>query len=165
MASFSFSPDPLSPDLPCLRTSNNPPPPGRGTSRPVSVHGSRRRHNQPASRLHARSLTLFVRYCPIPRSDGPPALAHFCLLPVVPARFAHLRRPAPRPAARYGKREADSVPLAPLLPACFSRYGKGGAGIPSPVSPRPARFAFPAYLQLFLFPTYQVWLWGIPWRR
>lgn len=150
---FSFSPDPLLPALTCLRASNNPPPPGRGMSRPVSVHGSRRRQNPPASR-HASSAhsrcSFAIAHCPFLLT-----LTCFCLLPVVLARCrssAAFRSPPRRPIRKAGSgfRFACST-----LPACFNRHGKGGAGMPScrflpvpPVSP----FRLPCLLAAFSFP-------------
>lgn len=143
---FFFSPDPLLPALPCLTTSNNPPPPGRGTRRPVSVRSSRRRHDSPASLLHDRSLTMFVRYCPF-------LFASACFSSF-PLFYAHLRCFAPRLAARYGKRRADFVSSALRSPPASIDMGKAGRGyrcrflpVP-PVSP----FRLPCLLAAFSFP-------------
>ena len=57
---FFFSPAPLLPVLLSLLTSNIPPPPGRGTSRPITICVSRRRYNLLASRRSC-PLTHCVR--------------------------------------------------------------------------------------------------------
>lgn len=89
-----------------------------------------------------RSLTTFVLYCPISRSDGLPALAcfHSSLLNSDGFRpSAASRSPSSRPIRKAGRgfRFASSP-----LPACFNRHGKDGAGMPyrrllpaPPVSP------------------------------
>lgn len=150
---FFFSPDPLLPALTCLRASNNPPPPGRGTCQPVSVRSSHRRYNPPAS-SPTRPLTHSVRslllaIVPVHFS------VRFCLLPLVPALFrpsAAFRSSSRRPIRKAGSgfRFAGS-----LLLACLNRHGKGGAGMPScrflpvpPVSP----FRLPCLLAAFSFP-------------
>lgn len=59
------------------------------------------------------------------------AIAHFCLLQLVPALFrpsATSRSPSRRPIRKAGS--GFRFVCSPL-PACFNRHGKGGAGIPS----------------------------------
>lgn len=145
-ASFSFSPDPLLLALPCLLAPNNPPPPGRGTSRPVSICGSRRRHNSLASRhiqsAHSRCSFAIARFLGATVCSLLFASACFWLFPLISARFrpsAAFRSPSRRPIRKAG---SEFRFAGFLLPDCFNRHGKGGAEMPSrrllpapPVSP------------------------------
>lgn len=67
-----------------------------------------------------RSLTLFVRYCPF--------LSFSACFRSFPLAFAHLRRSAFRPAARYEKRGEDFVSPVPRSPPASIDIGKSGRG-------------------------------------
>lgn len=122
---FSFSPDPLLPALPCLRASNNPPPPGRGTSKQVSVRNSRRRHNQPASRhiSSAYSLRSFAiaRSCPFLLASVRPYS-----IPTAFCSSTASRSPSRRPIRKTGR--GFRLASSPPPPPASIDIGKAGRG-------------------------------------
>lgn len=140
--SFLFRPTPSCRLSHICLPQNNPPPPGRGTSRLQSVRKPAMTRSACFPPYLVRSLTTFVLYCPISRSDGLPALACFRSSLLNSDGFrpsAASRSPSSRPIRKAGRgfRFASSP-----LPACFNRHGKDGAGMPyrrllpaPPVSP------------------------------
>lgn len=110
---FLFSPDPLLPALPCLRTSNNPPPPGRGTRQQISVRSSRRIHNPPTfchtQFAHSRCSFAIAQFlgatvCPLLLASG--RSRSFPLICGVSL---------PRHDVRHGKRGANQSLRFPIL--------------------------------------------------
>lgn len=147
--SFSFSPDPLLPALSYLRTSNNPPPPGRGTSRPISVRmwqaATQSARFPPCPSALSRCSFAIARYCPFLLAS-----AHSRFLP-----FHGIPLPIPLFVSGGGTGSGFRFAGSTLF-ACFNRHGKGGEGLPSrrllpapPVSP----FLL-ACLRLFSFPYF-----------
>lgn len=143
--SFSFSPDPLLPALPCLLTSNNPPPPGRGTSRLQSVR-------KPAM----TRLACFL-LCPSALSRCSFAIARSCPFLLASARSRSLSPicgvplSVQPPDTESGERISfRQFPAPRLLQSTLER--RGGDAV-SPTSPRPAvsPFRLPCLLAALSF--------------
>lgn len=120
--SFLFRPTPSCRLSHICLPQNNPPPPGRGTSRLQSVRKPAMTRSACFPPYLVRLLTSFAI-----ASSCSLLLASGCFRSF-PLASAHLRRSAFRPAARYEKRGEDFVSPVPRSPPASIDIGKAGRG-------------------------------------